>query len=98
MRLAASPAEAACIPRERSRIMAAGISPEGDAVDYRWTCGCCDKQFDTLPLDIGFTAPDHWVGLSEEERQRLGGLTPDICTIKTEEGRQIFIRGCLEIP
>ena len=67
-------------------------------MDYRWTCGCCNQQFDTLLLDIAFTAPHHWVGLSEDERQRLGRLTSDICTIKTDDGRQIFIRGCLEIP
>jgi hypothetical protein len=67
-------------------------------VDYRWTCTCCNQEFDSLPLDYGFQAPDYWVGLSEEDRKRLGRLTPDICTIKHEDGRHIFIRGCLEIP
>ena len=67
-------------------------------MQYRWNCACCDKEFDSLPLDWGFAAPDHWVGLSDEEKTRLGRLTSDTCTIKHEEGRHIFIRGCLEIP
>jgi hypothetical protein len=67
-------------------------------VEYRWTCACCNKQFDSLPLDYGFRAPDHWLALSDEERQKLGRITDDVCLIDTEEGRQIFIRGCLEIP
>ena len=67
-------------------------------MDYRWTCTCCNQEFDSLPLDYGFQAPDYWVGLSEEEKKRLGRLTSDICTIKHEDGRHIFIRGCLEIP
>jgi hypothetical protein len=67
-------------------------------VDYRWTCACCNQQHDSLPLDYGFEAPDYWVELSEEEKKRLGRLTPDICTIRHEDGRHIFIRGCVEIP
>lgn len=67
-------------------------------MDYRWTCGCCNKQFDTLPLDRAFEGPHHWAVLSEDERQRSSRIDSDICTIATDEGRQIFIRGCIEIP
>src|SRR5262249_18910771 len=45
-----------------------------------------------------FQAPDHWVALSEEERQRRGRIDSDICMIETAEGRDIFVRSCLEIP
>ncbi|HEX4570880.1 MAG TPA: DUF2199 domain-containing protein [Dongiaceae bacterium] len=67
-------------------------------MQYRWTCTCCNKEYDSLPLDYGFQAPDYWVGLSEEERNRLGRLDRDVCTVRHEDGRHIFIRGCLEIP
>lgn len=50
-------------------------------MNHVWVCGCCNKQFDHLPLDVAFTAPDHWLGLTE-----------------AEDGRQIFVRGCLEVP
>lgn len=73
-------------------------TPEADGVHYLWTCGCCGKQFDTLPLDYGFDAPHHWMALTEEEQQRRGRIDSDICIIQTEERRDIFVRGCVEIP
>jgi len=63
-------------------------------VNYRWTCGCCGKQFDSLPLDWACKAPDHWFQISEEERAK-GKLDSDVCRI---DGVGIFVRGCLEIP
>ena len=66
-------------------------------MNHRWVCGCCNKQFDGLPLDAAFEAPHHWLALTEEERQR-GRINTDVCMIEAEEGRQIFVRGCLEIP
>jgi hypothetical protein len=67
-------------------------------VEYRWTCACCNKQFDSLPLDYGFNAPDHWVELSEEQQQTRGLIDSDVCMIEDEDGRHIFVRGCIEIP
>jgi hypothetical protein len=66
-------------------------------MNHVWVCGCCNKQFDGLPLDVAFEAPHHWLGLTEAERRR-GRIDADICMIDAEEGRQIFVRGCLEIP
>ncbi len=64
-------------------------------MDHAWTCGCCGKQFRTLPLDFACTAPDHWLQIPESERHRRGKLDCDVCTI---DGENIFVRGCLEIP
>jgi hypothetical protein len=67
-------------------------------MNHVWVCGCCNKQFDGLPLDLVFEAPHHWLALTEAERQQRGRIDADICMIEAEDGRQIFVRGCLEIP
>jgi len=64
-------------------------------MDHAWTCGCCGRQFNTLPLDFACNAPDHWLQIPEPERQVRGKLDNDVCII---DGRDIFVRGCLEIP
>ena len=61
---------------------------------YAWTCQCCGKQFNTLPLDYGCNAPDYWLGVPEAEREHRGKLGSDVCIV---DGH-FFIRGCLEIP
>ncbi|HEX4504617.1 MAG TPA: DUF2199 domain-containing protein, partial [Alphaproteobacteria bacterium] len=63
-------------------------------MDYAWTCQCCGKQFNILPLDYGYTAPDYWFGVPEAEREQRGRLGSDSCFVDTH----IFVRGCLEIP
>jgi len=65
------------------------------AVHYAWTCRCCGRQFNTLPLDYGCAAPDHWLQIPEPERQHHGKLDSDVCII---DDRDTFVRGCLEIP
>ena len=62
---------------------------------YAWTCHCCGKAFDTLPLDYAAEAPAHWFGLPEQERQARAVLSEDVCTV---DGRDHFVRACLEIP
>lgn len=64
-------------------------------MNYSWTCGCCGRQFDTLPLDVAFEAPLHWFEIPESDRQRRGKLDSDVCII---DSKDIFVRGCLEIP
>jgi hypothetical protein len=64
-------------------------------VNYKWTCRCCGKQFNSLPLDFACSAPDHWLQIPESERQRRGHIDSDVCII---DGNDIFVRGCLEIP
>ena len=64
-------------------------------MQYAWTCRCCGRQFDTLPLDFAAPAPDYWFEIPEAERERRALLNADFCTI---DGEYHFIRGCLEIP
>jgi hypothetical protein len=63
-------------------------------MQHAWTCRCCGKQFNTIQLDMAFKAPDHWFQMPEDERERIGKLGDDICSIE----RDIFIRGVIEIP
>lgn len=64
-------------------------------MNHAWTCGCCGKQFNTLPLDYACGAPDHWFQIPENERQSRGKLSSDDCII---DGKSFFVRGCLAIP
>jgi hypothetical protein len=64
-------------------------------MDYAWTCACCGRQFNTLPLDFAIKAPHNWFGIPDEERANRVKLTSDICIIDDEER---YVRGCLEIP
>jgi hypothetical protein len=63
-------------------------------MDHAWTCRCCGKQYNTLPLDFGFDAPDHWVAIPEAERNQYGKIDSDVCFIDDD----IFVRGVVEIP
>jgi hypothetical protein len=63
-------------------------------MDYTWTCGCCGKQFNTLPLDFSCKAPDQWSALPENERAERGTLDSDLCKIDED----LFVSGCLEVP
>ena len=60
-----------------------------------WTCRCCGKQFDTLPLDFSCDAPYHWLQIPESERAQRGKCDADLCMIDRTD---FFVRGCLEIP
>jgi hypothetical protein len=62
---------------------------------HSWTCSCCGTQFDTLPLDYVYRAPDQWFQIPESEREQRSKLSSDVCII---DRRDFFVRGCLEIP
>jgi len=64
-------------------------------MNHTWTCSCCGKQFNSLPLDFASRAPDHWFQIPDTERQNRAKLSDDVCII---DDRDIFIRGCLDIP
>jgi hypothetical protein len=64
-------------------------------MQYVWTCSCCGKQYDTLPLDFAAHAPEYWYDIPVDERAARAVLTPDFCTL---DGEHHFIRGCLELP
>src|ERR1700736_1342465 len=60
-----------------------------------WTCRCCGKRFDDLPLSYAPAAPDPWLAITESERRAGGRIDSDICVINRES---FFVRGCVEIP
>lgn len=62
---------------------------------YTWTCHCCGKQHNELPLAMGLDSPDPWLGLSEAERESRGEISSDTCII---DGKEFFVLGCLDIP
>lgn len=62
---------------------------------HAWTCRCCGKQFDTLPLDFACDAPHHWNQIAKSEREHRGKIDSDVCII---DQKDIFVRGCIEIP
>jgi hypothetical protein len=58
-------------------------------------CATCGKHHDTLPMDVGVATPITYDSLPPEERSTRCKLTSDLCVI---DGKEFFIRGCLEIP
>lgn len=64
-------------------------------MDYAWTCPCCGKQFDNLPLSFGVGGPDQWNAIPENERATRCKKMDDICIIDDKDN---FVHGCLEIP
>ncbi len=62
---------------------------------YTWTCSCCGRQFDELPIHWSVDAPAHYDALSETERRSRATLSTDFCTIGDNA---FFIRGQIEIP
>jgi len=62
---------------------------------YQWTCKCCGRQHDELPLDWSVPTPDHYQAIPENERPARTQLNKDFCTI---DGEAFYIRGLIEIP
>src|ERR1700692_1576615 len=64
-------------------------------MDHVWTCRCCGKQFNMLPLSFAPAAPDPWFAGPEAERSTRVQISSDQCVI---DGKEFYIRGCLELP
>jgi len=62
---------------------------------YSWTCHCCGRSFDTLPLDLGVDHPLNYYAIPERERFARARLAGDFCII---DDTAFFVRGCVEIP
>ncbi len=62
---------------------------------YTWTCSCCDRQHEELPLAFSASAPLHYYAIPETEREARVLLSEDMCTI---DDRAFYVRGCLDIP
>ncbi|MFA5119590.1 DUF2199 domain-containing protein [Zavarzinia sp.] len=60
-----------------------------------WTCACCGRSFEGLPLDYGTSAPSDWFALPEAVREARARLSEDLCMI---DRKSFYVRGCLEIP
>jgi hypothetical protein len=66
-----------------------------DMLRYTWTCSCCGRQFDDLPLDWNTDAPVPYLDIPEAERAARAELADNFCTI---DGDAFYIRGLIEIP
>jgi len=62
---------------------------------FRWTCGCCGQEFDSLPLDVGAKYPLDYFAVPETERAARIRHTKDFCAI---DGKSYYVRGCIEVP
>ncbi|MFD8702813.1 DUF2199 domain-containing protein [Kitasatospora sp. NPDC059648] len=58
-----------------------------------YTCTCCDRHHDELPLNFSTPAPDVWDHAVESDPDSL--LTADQCVIR---GEHFFVKGLIEIP
>ena len=58
-------------------------------------CSCCGEIHEGLPLDYGAKAPDYYLDIPPEEREKRAHLTEDVCIVDNEF---FFVRGCVEIP
>ncbi len=62
---------------------------------YSWTCGCCGRQHDELPIHWSVEAPAYYDAVPEAERAARTRLSDDFCTV---DDQYFFIRGVIEIP
>jgi len=62
---------------------------------FKWTCGCCGQQFDSLPLDVGATYPLDYFMVPEVERPARIRHAKSLCAI---DGDSFYVRGCIEVP
>ena len=60
-----------------------------DSIKY--TCSRCGKEHDEWPA-LAYISPTNYDTLSAEEKQLLGELTTDFCTIRHEDQTDRFIR------
>jgi len=64
---------------------------------FSYKCSCCGNIHEGSP-SIGFSAPDHYNDLTDEQKTSLGTLSSDFCTIAHGENTDYFVRAILEIP
>ena len=67
------------------------------AAIFAYKCSCCGEVHEGSP-SIAYSMPDHYAGLSEEQRESMAELSSDFCTITHDEGTDYFIRAVMEIP
>jgi len=63
--------------------------------NFSFTCSCCGKVYDEMPLCFGNDYPDYYFTVPTEEREGRIELTESLCIIDSEH---FFHRGRLTIP
>jgi len=64
------------------------------SVPYSFTCDCCGKTYNEMPLCFGGKYPDYYFSIPEDEREQRVELTESLCVID----EHFFHRGRLTIP
>jgi hypothetical protein len=67
------------------------------AAIFAFKCSCCGEIHEGSP-SFGFLAPDQYASLTTEQKEGMGTLTEDLCTITHGQGIDYFIRAVLEVP
>src|SRR5476649_1561029 len=57
----------------------------------KYICSCCGKEHEEWPA-LSFIAPDNYYHLSDDEKEQLGELDTDFCTITYPDHTDRFIR------
>jgi hypothetical protein len=60
-----------------------------------YTCKCCGKNHDEIPMTYGADAPVYVEAISPNERAKRVYLEPSVCVIDDEH---FFVRGSIAIP
>jgi hypothetical protein len=56
----------------------------------KYTCSCCGQEHEQWPA-LAYTSPTNYNNLSEEDKQNIGTLTGDFCTIIHPDKTNKFI-------
>jgi len=64
-------------------------------IQYSFTCSCCGKTYEELPLCFGSKYPDYYFSIPEEEREKRVELYESLCVI---DEQHFFHRGRITIP
>jgi hypothetical protein len=67
------------------------------AAIFAFKCSCCGEIHEGSP-SIAFQAPDQYASLTDAQKDEVGQLSSDFCTIRREGGMDYFIRAVLEVP
>jgi len=63
-------------------------------MEFSFKCSRCEKVHEGIPT-YGFSFPDYYWVIPEDDRSKRGTASSDFCTVDDEF---FFIRGCIEIP
>ena len=67
------------------------------AAIFAFTCSDCGNVHEGSP-SYAFKAPDQYACLSEKQKESMGRINSDFCTITHGEETDFFIRAVLEVP